>query len=520
MSIPSYTDWLNNTSGGVFSARSPHLKALDELIKQRRSESEIKAALENYLALEDVGRRNNTGMIDKLIDAVGLGVQDTGSDFGVTTIPDVMEPPSPIPAAPPEEVTADSSFDNEVKRLFSIEITQEQSVAPVIDIQARRDTKYNALSNKLISMNSDLMQLELEIRHKLGMSCQYFILSLQQGLEKFKELHRLDAEGKQFKITIAKGIFQAMESLPFPISAVGKLGGAIAGLAQVDTTWSAYKVELPTPDGVEGAIKEAAKKFKDLTTVNVQTDKLANHADKITEFIKAFNNYTDDVINNLTQERSAIANDSKRSKLARNVLEQLKTTSNLNDMGIIVGRQQMIIDKLVKNINKKFDPLRRMPPIEISEVRMWITVQLIADYAMTGLCDNDNISIKNMTANDLGDKSFGDSFVDFLRSNEVQILEKRETSGTSAAIYQRGRIPWDGRPYDVIAVMLFLEWFQRNINPFDLLRPNVNQSQFKKYISDYIRQLGVAMQAHEARTTFKRSKTVDNVEAVHTALGK
>ncbi len=527
--IPSYTDWLNNTSGGVFSRRGPFLRSLDEKIQQRRDIPTIKAALEDYLAREDVGPRNGTGMIDKLIAAVGLGPKATDSDFGVIslgiseTIPDVIEPPNPIPVSPPVVVPVDPWLESEVEKVFTIEITPADQARPLIDIQARRDIRGNELAIRLTSMNSDLIQLELEIRDRLVRNCINFTLAIQQGMEKFKELHLADAQDKQFKITIAKGIFGALESLPFPLSVLGKAGGALAGMADVDTNWGGFKVTIPSPGGIKGAVEKAAKIFKDTTTLNVQTDKLTNHAGMMEGFIRAFNKYTDDVLKNLEEKRKAIGNDASRKKLVQGVLSKFQNARNLNtrdlrEVSIEVGSKLRTIDQLVKGINKQFEPLKRMPPIDIGELRLWITVQLIADYAMTGLCDNDNIPIKNMTASDLGGKGFGEPFAKFLYSNEIKILELKETSGTTVATYARGRIPWEGRLYDVIAVMLFLEWFQRNINPFDLLRPDVTSGQFRKYISDYIKQLGIAMEKYQDKSFFR--KTVSSVQDVNTHIGR
>ncbi len=528
--IPSYSDWLNNTSAGVFSRRGPFLKALDEKIQHRRDISTIKAALEDYLAHEEVGSRNGTGMIDKLIAAVGLGATATGNDFGVIAlgmneaIPDVIEPPNPIPVAPPPvEVPVDPWLESQVEQAFTIEITPADQARPLIDFQARRDIKGNALAIKLTSMNSDLMQLELVISRKLVLICQYFTLAIQQGLEKFKELHLADAQDKQFQITVAKGIFSAIEALPFPLSVLGKVGGALASMADVDTNWGGYKVTIPSPGGVKGAVAEAAQTFKDKTTLNVQTGKLANHANTMTSFIQAFNSYKDDVLKNLEQKRKVIGDDPSRNRLVQGVLSKFKNTRNLNakdlnEVSVEVGSKIRTIDQLVRGIKKQFKPLEDMPAVDIDELRIWMTVQMIADYAMTGLCDNDNTPIKNMTASDLGGKGFGEPFAKFLYSDEVKILQLKETTGATVAIYAGGRIPWEGRLYDVIAVMLFLEWFQRNINPFDLLRPDVTTVKFRKYITDYIKQLGIAMEKYQDKSFFR--KTVSSVQDVNAHIGR
>lgn len=539
MNIPSYSDWLNNTSGGFLSIRGPKLKALDELIRQQRRANDpaLRDALSDYLAHEDVGNRNRTLMIDRLISAVGLdkGFGDgLDSNFGVInldspsgqlswdSIPVVIEPPSPIPipVSPQVDIPLDPWLQSDVENVFTVEITPADKARPVVDIQARREVKVNTLATKLTSMNSDLMQLEVEIRFKLLLGCQYFTLALHQGMEKFKELHRLDAQDKMFKVTIVKGIFGVLESLPFPLSALGKAGGAIAGLAQVDTDWAGFKVTLPTPSGIKDrVIDAAATTFRNYSTINVQTSQLANHADTMVSFINDFDSYADVVINQLKAERSVIDNDSKRSSFARKLSTKLQSIDNVRQMGIPLGECLAKIDKLVRGINRQFDPLRRMPPVDVKEAQYWVTVQLIADYAMTGLCDNENTPIKAMAPKDLGGKVFGESFINFLASKEIGVLKIRETSFSSEAIYQGGQIPWDNRYYDVIALMLFLEWFQRKINPFDLLRPGFTAERIRGDISSYIRQLGIAMKAH-ATTTTLGYKIASSVEGVHTQVGR
>ncbi len=232
------------------------------------------------------------------------------------------------------------------------------------------------------------------------------------------------------------------------------------------------------------------------------------------------NKFSEDIVTRFEAMRSSISTDAARNRLVAGVQRNLQNTRNLRDVSVDVGAKLASIDKLGKGIKQQFQPLKMMAPVDIEAVRRWVTVKMIADYASTGLCDNDTKPIKTMTADDLGDVNFGEAFAKFLYSDEIQILQLRRKSGTSASIYQTGRIPWaGGRPYDKIGLMLFLEWFQRNINPFDLIRPNVKEDQFKNQIKIYIRNLGTAMSASKKATWGGMgSETISSLQDVNTAL--
>jgi len=525
--IPSYSDWMNNTNAGAFHRRGSLLRDLDEKIKQRRDIPTIRAALKRYLQneSEDSALRNRTGMVDQLIKAVGLGPRDTGDDFDVIAyngpVPDVKEPKPSLPESAPPPPRVDPRLEQEAQALNKV--LTPRIIAGLQKWKGLHKTYHdrvgykNSLMTKMASMSGDLKSLRSDIQHKLHSTQMELKEALEQGIDKFKERHRAQAADVEFKITMAKSVFEAIETLPFPLSVVGKVGKAVAGALTVDTQWTGYELTIPTPDTLKGKIQQASEAINRMRTMNIATSEIKNPESFKIHFLEIFNEHKKSILDEFEKAESSISDDARRSALAQKFFENLRAFESKTDLNIVSVARERLIGRLGDSIKQQFEPFLRMPRVDIEKARAFVTLQLIADYAIYNVCKLEKGEhIKTMQASDLAakGKELGKPFIDFLASKEAGFIIKfKEKSGTSVGIYAGGQIPWDESTNHAIAVMLFLEWFQRTINPFKLFHPQIDYDEFHKMISEYIRNLGLAMKRYE--TTEYGFKTTSSVESVH-----
>lgn len=516
-SLPSHSQWIGLTNAGTFSRRNENLRKLDEAIRLQ-SIPDVRAALITYLAEgdKDYVARNQTGIIDRLKTFVGLDA-DLEKEFDILEIPEVEEPASPFPPLSVAVTPLNPRIENVAEKL-AMEIsrlTEAQKQEALRHLSQARTNSLNLIKNSLTSMNQDLDRILGHIKIELVQNCVWFCQGMQQGITLFNRYHALDGEDRKFKVSIFKGIFGLFESLPFPLSLVGKVGGAVAGLLTVHSTQiQATELTIPSPQKLKDRmIAAAGAAYSNATTLGVSPATLAGHAAMIETFSNKFTDYAKKIATVFDDARVSIKDDDARRTYANTItlhLDQMDQETAITSHGT---NEDFKILQLGTAIKQEFAPLEQVPKISQKEVELLVAVQLVADYAMAGLADNQ--VIHDMLPEELGALNIGQQFINLLSSKEIAIVQERPGANTSVAVYQSGKIPWDNRRYDVIALMLFFEWFKENINPFALLRPGVTFVAIQNYMAQYIKNLGVAMAAHISNDWSARTKITTTVRGVY-----
>lgn len=365
---------------------------------------------------------------------------------------------------------------------------------------------YQDVLARLGGMYTDLGIFKGRLNQKLATTLSNFTFCVQAGFNKFKELHRLDAEDLDFNLTIAKGIFSALEALPFPFSMIGKAGGAVAGQLETHKTFGSFVLTVPTPGGFKQACKDKIAGVMSYKVLNVSPKKLKDQDGVIFEFIDYFNQFNGAIDQAWDIQLSSIDDVVKREKLVSTRLGEIKASTVPAEVDRQVEEVKTSIQSLKDEIKKQFRDLEQFQPVAPQGTSIWITVGLIADYAIDGLCGGKDV--KTMTIKELGKIRFSSAFAQFLYSEEVGILALKTTTGQSKAFYGRGQIPWDGSANHIIATMLYLDWFKRNHNPLELFAQKVKTAHYRMWSADYIRNLGAAMMAHKA-TAFETTAQLD-----------
>jgi hypothetical protein len=566
-----FEDWLEKTSAGVFAVRSAPLKTLDQALRtydraasmHMANEAHLLAvrdALLKFIAAEDArsgmeswkrSSRNRDRIIEDLVTAVGLGVTADHNDvqafaWDEAMVPEVSEPElDPIVLPPVPQI--DPQLEARAKRLTAgpearggltpSKLPQElapptPTVSPYPSPQAHQlarrpprlpsrsegvapaelaplspsDASVTHVRVEVESLNSDLIRLAGTFSEKLNADRSYYANCVTKGFKDFKDLHALESEAINFKLSLAKSAFEALKAAPFPFSILGSIGAAVVGQFKADTEWTSLRVELPTPAGIMGTIEGAGKAFKEATTVGVSPGALNSQETVINTFLLHVENFRQDMKKGFEERIKPLDNWDNRRVLAQQLAaDAMRTNVDPRENALTFLR------RIGDDISRLFDEFLRLSQSGLDDVSAWITVQMIADYALTGVCKDKDV--KQMTVGELGGMAFGDPFARFLATPIVDVVRLKDKSGASADIYSGGKIPWNGSANHKIAIFLYLDWFRRNINPYLMLTGALHPRQVNHYSQEYIWNLGSAMKTHKA-TAFK------NVQGIQQAVDR
>lgn len=503
--IPTYDQWMSDTAGSFYERRNDFLRALDQAIKDYHSRGKNKTDLDivrktlyAYVTNHEQRKRadswkhsirNKRGAVERLMLAV--------MDGPTPRIPDPPQEPEPRPLPPPPPRVVSCPQAKKLLDELSLQFKYMKETPQEAILGPHETRLYTAIT----SLSTDLGKLYCDVTAALERTRNNFLNSIQAGLETFVGLHTADAEDTSFKLNIASKVFSAMESLPFPLSVIGKAGGAITGLAKVETIGphlNKLTVRMPQPEGITKAISDAAETFNQWRTVNVAPSKIGGLGNVRSQFVIHFQKFESSLKDAWKLETDRIGNDQARRALAREMVSTSLSKLRINaEMQTKVNNLEREIRSLGESIASKFKHFTDLNAIDHEQVGLWITISVIADYAISGLCGlEENQAITSLDARTLGGKRFGDKFAEFLASDEVGLLEMKTSERKSSAIYGDGKIPWAGHPAHVVAVLLYLDWMKRTLNPFDLISKTTDISTFKRRSKEYIQQMGKIIQSN------------------------
>jgi hypothetical protein len=228
--------------------------------------------------------------------------------------------------------------------------------------------------------------------------------------------------------------------------------------------------------------------------MNVNPTRLGGFAQFRDAFHLKFQSFENALHESWALETNGIKDAVTRRELARAMLGD-DTFQNPRTTALMLHRVEGLrreISAMGQEIAAKFQNFTSLTRVDPHQVGIWVTIQFIADYALNGLFDGQDV--RQMTASDLANKTLGNEFVRFLASDEVGILHLNPVSGQSATYYENGKIPWDDRPTHRVSIFLYLDWMNRTLNPFELFDSNTTPAKFREWSSSYIWRLGRAIE--------------------------
>ena len=332
---------------------------------------------------------------------------------------------------------------------------------------------------------------------------------MKKGYQTFENLHNKDADNIEFKLSLAMKVFEAMKDLPPPLSALGTVGAGIAGQLKVERYSGhadALELKVPEAQGMMKSIQDLAEKFDEAKTLNVAPSKMGNYGNFESQFERLFKNFEDKVDQAWKIQTEIIFDANARTQLASQLAQS--TTKSFNGgqptPGIINQRALGVVRDLndrIRDMQTLFSPVTKLrDSVNLDQAAVWVCLQFICDYALNGLCEvSEKKSFRDMKASDLAAKNFGDPFIDFL-DQHVGVIEKdkvgAEGKRKAKDIFASGKIPWQGHPTHKVALFMYLDWAQRNLNPMKLITTSLSGSpspDFLQQSQDYIKKLGPAI---------------------------
>jgi hypothetical protein len=529
MPIPTYEVWMQKTAGAFYERRNAYLQGLDSAIQaytqSGRTESArqgVRQALDEYLA--DHQRRKGDDSWKQSVRNKNRALEDLRDEFYRLPVPPVAPPPEPTPPPPP--IQPPSIVRDPATRATLEALMERRKPIMVQRVQAVNQAE-TALLTKVNSISIDLTGLLARILAASERARNEFFNASNTAFDTFEDLHKKDAQDIDFKLSIARKIFEAMEGLPFPLSYVGKAGSAVTGALKTETFQGSTNV-LQTTTPVSSALVEKAKaaaaSFDDLRTLNVAPSKLTvGRSSFQNDFRSAFRSFETELDQSWKKSLEKILNDEARRAFVSDLMSSSETQMQIgpSDMSGTLwwtNRVSKMGDEFtaMKNtIEGNFREFSNLNLISYNEVARWIVVLLIADYAVSGICGGRDMT--QMSAAELSDKAFGDAFVNFLADPAVGIVQIKTTSGQSAGIWEAGKIPWQGHPNHKVGLLLYLNWARTSLNPFKFFNRQDTPEAFMLRSQTFIKRLGAAIRANEVSHLIGH-KTIDDLGAVVRAV--
>lgn len=542
VNIPTKEKWLADTNAGTFKTRNAFLTAVDRAIadyhqlgKTQAQLTTIKFALDQYIedynylngSRSDAWKfdpRNHRNAVSDLVaelrapgvvlttlrnpapalqrlpdmDSEFIGWDDL-ADIPVPSLPEphlqvppkTMTPPLPPPVMGPPPPPRRPSVG--------------PAPVPTELSDANKRTLENTIFARLVSLMTDINREIAGLETCLVQTSNDFKEAIEEACRKFDQIHKTAAKEIDFNISLAKSFFAALESAPFPISTIGKVGGTIAG--QFTTVvrnqdshnfLNAGDYKPPSLSGFSATVQGLADKINAFKTLNVNPGRLKTIHVVKQGFVEGLKAYEQKLKAEREEQLKNIWDDDRRIKYSQILVKKAIDNARLRQPQDLYQEADKEVEKIIegfRNIGENFknhfsgNPKADKYRIQDSDTfASWITVLLIADYAINGLCEGKNI--KTMMTSEVVKKSFGTGFAEFLARDSVGIIQIHDGTKKSKDIFASGKIPWkEGNKFHTLAVFLYLDWVQRSLNPFLLFSPNYSINEFRCASREYIHRL-------------------------------
>jgi hypothetical protein len=523
MAISSYDDWMKDTAGSFYESRNEYLRALDQAIrnyhaggKTRSLKDAVAQSFNKYIRNHSDRKaeargaeswktsvRNKNHALENLkaeFEAVLL------PDFSGPTVPQVTPIPRPFlgpPIKKPFVLTRDSNIGRQLiskgqnAHLRVITLSGSKNSARILS--AWTTTKSDLTKNFALHVNTSLGVFTTLQTAAMG------------AYEEYTKFVSEAAQETQAKIDLAKSIFEALESGPFPLSVVGKVGAQVCGLLKVADTISQgrqlgekqyFDQKKPYLDQFISEINSIKNFAEKLVEVGVSTESLSSRATLFSTLDKAknksieFANKVFDKVLTETYGDGPVQTERKINEFLTGMRGQI--SSNGGDAALD-DFARLVITKIEQEYRSNIDYIKQhksFTQIEADDLQPYIELQLFAEYMAVKVPSS---------AVDL-DVEIPAALIARLESPAFGLLLRKNDKGQTAQIYSvHSKIPWDDHPKHRGAIILFLRWYKKNVNPFKIAVGTTSKVDTDKTMREAITQIGNALQLHTVQRTLRHA---------------
>ncbi len=363
----------------------------------------------------------------------------------------------------------------------------------------------------------------------------------------FEGFFRDVGKENEAKIGMAKSLFGALASYaPFPLSVVGKIGGAACGLLHASTSITQERAlgphkyfdsNIPTLEkfntklgavknwtteltrlGVDGGVMPSGTSIHNaIDMARGRTVTLLNKV-FLESVSETYGLSPDDTANKGTEfylkvEATLVPGGSRPTFAhavrvpgpgpARFVLPthdkqaELKAQSQARPEAVA----QMAINKTTAIFNATKEAIQSSGTLTVvnsATIQPFIELQLMAEY-LAVLIPNEDFT-----------KAIPEALIKRLENAPFELVQRKTGDGQTDKIYELKKLPWvAGHPRHVGALVYFFRWYKRSVNPFDLATGRVTATGVREAMATAIGEIGTAVQAHKVTRRGRSADTAD-----------
>jgi len=396
----------------------------------------------------------------------------------------------------PQRVVGKLTITSQMEGLLTSRVNRMEEVRGGLTPIAAAKTAWSDAKTRLVS------DFSLQLGKSLS-NIESIQIAATGAYNEFEEFFKASGKETEAKLSLAKSFFKAVaDYAPFPISVVGKIGGAAVGLLHVDTQIQQtrsigqseyFNSDIPTLVAATAKLDAVKNWGTDLTRLGVNGSAISSSTTikdtidsaKVATLTALIGVFTEAINETYGDNPSQMADKSTQFFSAVN-------TSNPN------ARPELLSQLTVHKITLLSDATRQaivgmqsLPLIESKALQRYIELQLFAEY-MAQLAPGSDFDV-----------TIPDALINRLATSPFNLVTKKSGSGQSAQIYQSGKIPWQGHIRHKGAIILFFRWYAKNVNAFDIAVGRISISDVDAAITTTVKQIGTAIAAHTITRTLR-----------------
>ncbi|HEY4216795.1 MAG TPA: hypothetical protein VGM67_06630 [Gemmatimonadaceae bacterium] len=330
----------------------------------------------------------------------------------------------------------------------------------------------------------------------------------------FEAFFRAVGKENEAKIAMAKSFFGALSSYaPFPLSIVGKVGGAACGLLHTDVAIRQERVvgphkyfdsNIPTLEKFNTKLGEVKNWTTDLTRLGVAGGSLPSGT-TLAGAIDIAKGRAVTLLNAVFLQAIAETYGSTPGEQAAKGTEfYLKVQEGLGGVGG-GAREELVAQMALNKANSIFNATKAaigsvgaLAVVNAEDIQPFIELQLMAEY-LAALMPGEDFT-----------KAIPDALITRLESAPFNLIARKTKTTKSTAVYAAKKLPWiAGHPRHVGAIVYFFRWYKKSVNPFDIATGRVTTTGIRDAMGTAIAEIGTSVQAHHVKRRLRTTDTAD-----------
>ncbi len=325
----------------------------------------------------------------------------------------------------------------------------------------------------------------------------------------FESFFRAAGKETEAKLGLAKSFFSAVaDYAPFPVSVLGKIGGAAVGVLHVDTSISQtrrlgsevyFNSDIPALARASAKLAAVKNWGTDLTRLGVSGNSISS-ATSIRDTIDAAKQGTLNALIGVFTEAIMETYGDSPSDMADKSTTFFQGVAN----SLPGARTELVTTAVVNRITQLSNLTREsirgmgaLPLVGSETLQPFIELQLFAEY------------LAQLAPGDDFDVSISDELIRRLEGEPFRLVIRKTGSGQTADIYRGKQLPWtSGHPKHVGGLILFFRWYAREVNAFHIAAGATTPERVRTAMGDTIVEIGQAISGHTV-TRMLRNDTAD-----------